>query len=403
MFKFKKIAIALLTVVMVLNLAAAGAFAKPPEGKENHGGAHGKAHLKVTFSDVNGHWAEEYMSAMNVQGIINGYGDATFRPDNSVTQDEAITMIARILKLDVNINAVVVPEAIKADAKIALWAKPYVAMALQRGILNTEDLKNFSSYKEAQRYEVAAWLARALGLDGEAANAMNSALPYVDSYNVPGWAKGYIWVISDQGIMVGYPGKYFHPNKGILRAEMAAMLSRIMNRVAGQLDLQPVKGVVQEVYGGGAPSVTLTVYGNRHISNLPVAIEPAKVKTVTIPMDDDALVYINGKKAELSDLEKGYRATVLVQQDGQAAMIMARATPEELQKNDRDVPGWLTAAQNSRITVLTRDGSKTYTLDSAVEIKIDGKEAGTEDLKVDMMVKLELADGKVKEVNAYRD
>lgn len=49
------------------------------------------------FSDIKDHWAEEYISFAASIGLITGYANNTFRPDDKVTYDEAITMAIRAL------------------------------------------------------------------------------------------------------------------------------------------------------------------------------------------------------------------------------------------------------------------------------------------------------------------
>lgn len=44
------------------------------------------------FSDTSSHWANKYIAAAVNAGIINGYPDNTFKPDNTVTYAEAIKM-----------------------------------------------------------------------------------------------------------------------------------------------------------------------------------------------------------------------------------------------------------------------------------------------------------------------
>lgn len=50
------------------------------------------------FSDVKGsYWGAPYIRAAVSAGIVNGYIDGTFRPDGTVTYEEAITMMLRVL------------------------------------------------------------------------------------------------------------------------------------------------------------------------------------------------------------------------------------------------------------------------------------------------------------------
>ena len=49
------------------------------------------------FSDIDGHWAEQYIARATELGWIKGFEDGTFRPDSYITRAEAITMINRVL------------------------------------------------------------------------------------------------------------------------------------------------------------------------------------------------------------------------------------------------------------------------------------------------------------------
>ena len=49
------------------------------------------------FTDLAGHWAREEIGKAASLGWIQGYEDGTFRPDQSITRAEAMTMINRVL------------------------------------------------------------------------------------------------------------------------------------------------------------------------------------------------------------------------------------------------------------------------------------------------------------------
>ena len=48
------------------------------------------------FKDVNGHWAEKYINVFYELGIIQGYPDKSFKPDNKVTNAEFVTIINKL-------------------------------------------------------------------------------------------------------------------------------------------------------------------------------------------------------------------------------------------------------------------------------------------------------------------
>lgn len=55
---------------------------------------------KVTFSDVNGHWASKEILSAAAKGWVKGYEDGTFKPDNNIARHETITLINRVLGRD---------------------------------------------------------------------------------------------------------------------------------------------------------------------------------------------------------------------------------------------------------------------------------------------------------------
>lgn len=52
------------------------------------------AFVSAKFSDIGGHWAESYIDKWSTAGVINGYEDGTFRADNGVTRAELSKIIS---------------------------------------------------------------------------------------------------------------------------------------------------------------------------------------------------------------------------------------------------------------------------------------------------------------------
>ena len=72
------------------------------------------------FSDVAGHWAEAAINAAYERGLINGYGDGSFRPDETVTRAETVKMLNRMLGRTPS-NATVGTRISWQDVPITAW------------------------------------------------------------------------------------------------------------------------------------------------------------------------------------------------------------------------------------------------------------------------------------------
>ncbi|MFC7748468.1 S-layer homology domain-containing protein [Paenibacillus thermoaerophilus] len=52
------------------------------------------------FADMEGHWAREAVAQLRAAGIVNGYEDGTFRPDQTITRAEAVVMLNGLLAIE---------------------------------------------------------------------------------------------------------------------------------------------------------------------------------------------------------------------------------------------------------------------------------------------------------------
>lgn len=76
-----------------------------------------------SFSDMGGHWSNPYVAYAASLGIIAGYPDGTFRPDKTVSYDEAATMLVAAL-------------GYTPDSLVGTWPANFVTKAKTLGILD---------------------------------------------------------------------------------------------------------------------------------------------------------------------------------------------------------------------------------------------------------------------------
>jgi uncharacterized repeat protein (TIGR02543 family)/uncharacterized repeat protein (TIGR01451 family) len=102
-----------------------------------------------TFSDVPfDAWFSEAISTLADLGIIIGYGDGTFRPNNPITRAEFATLAARFDKL------AAVEGIAFSDVPSAHWAAEYIHSAYAKGWVNGYEDGTFRPAQQITRAEV---------------------------------------------------------------------------------------------------------------------------------------------------------------------------------------------------------------------------------------------------------
>ncbi|WP_168121005.1 immunoglobulin-like domain-containing protein [Paenibacillus sp. HB172176] len=80
---------------------------------------------KGSFLDTSGHWAEEAITQAKAAGIINGYEDGTFRPDETLTRAQAVTILNKLQGRDPLTGA----EQRWSDVPASHWAYGHIQEA----------------------------------------------------------------------------------------------------------------------------------------------------------------------------------------------------------------------------------------------------------------------------------
>jgi hypothetical protein len=104
------------------------------------------------------------------RGIINGYSDGTFGPNNLVTRQQFAKMIVRSAGYPVTESDVCpFSDVAGSDPTEPLFPDHYIAVAAAHGITEGTSPGIFSPYREITRYQVVTMMVRA-------ADALNPSL-----------------------------------------------------------------------------------------------------------------------------------------------------------------------------------------------------------------------------------
>jgi hypothetical protein len=236
----------------------------------------------VQPSDIKGHWAETQISSGVNRGLIKGYEDGTFKPENSITRAEFMAIVNRAFgyseKAQISFS----------DVSANDWYAEEAAKAKAVGYITGYDDGTMKPNNQITRQEVAAIISRIMEL--EKVEDSNLLGRFSDAAQIAGWSKGYVGAVVKEGYMGGYPDGTCKPAKSITRAESIVMLDR-------------VAGVLYNAAGTYGPEQGKeTIEGNVTIASTDVTLRNTEIKgnlylTEAIGDGEVALdnVAINGK------------------------------------------------------------------------------------------------------------
>lgn len=179
--------------------------------------------------DKSSSYAKQAISDLAGAGILTGDNFGNFNPQDTITRAQMITMLARILKLDIkNLPA----KATFKDVPKNHWAFPYVEAAYKSGIVTGVSKDNFGVNEINTREQMAAMFVRSLGItdgDMKKISGTENIDKLADKGNIAGWAKGYVEFALSAGLMNGTSSKTFGPKESAKREQAAVVTHRFIN------------------------------------------------------------------------------------------------------------------------------------------------------------------------------
>ncbi|MFX4262142.1 S-layer homology domain-containing protein [Pelotomaculum propionicicum] len=170
--------------------------------------------------DIQNHWAQKQISDWVDKGYISGYPDGSFKPDNTITRAEFVTMANRAFGKNATVP-VSFPDVSSKD-----WFAAGVAKAVAAGYISGYDDGTFRPNENIKRQEAAVMITKLLNL---AVSADDQVLnQFADYADIPQWSKGYIGAVVAAGYMSGYTDQTYQPEGHITRAEAVSTLDRAL-------------------------------------------------------------------------------------------------------------------------------------------------------------------------------
>lgn len=151
-------------------------------------------------------------------GYIGGYPDGTFRPNNPMTRAEATMMVARLKNGSDNFNMSKITKFRDASNE---WYSEAINYATEKGLVSGYGNDTFKPNQKITRAEFVSMIYGEIESTGGSVPNFNDLRGH--------WAAYKIEKAAAAGIVSGYPGGDFRPDKNVTRAEAVKILNKTFN------------------------------------------------------------------------------------------------------------------------------------------------------------------------------
>ncbi len=222
----KKILSLLMTAALLVTMSVTS-FAAPSYGSEWDGYYQT---APTTFTDVtSSHWAYNSIMQVYQKNWFGGYPDGSFRPNASITREEAIKVFVMFLGLDY--QSVDLSDLTYSDVKASDWSAPYIEAGKDLFPVHTtiQGKIPFNPKMPVTREDTIYALVKALGCDVDVKYPDQSVLNmFSDANSISGNIKGIfsIALMRDHQLVSGFPDGTIRAQAALTRAEFATLLLR---------------------------------------------------------------------------------------------------------------------------------------------------------------------------------
>lgn len=176
------------------------------------------------FDDLDSvEWAREPICKLAEMGVLRGKEYRLFYPNDNITREEFVKMLTVAYKLNIE-NKTAKFTDVNADD----WFMPYVAAALENGIVNGVSDDMFGTGQNITRQDLAVMAYNAALKNGVEFN-IEGVQKFSDDDKISDYAKTAVYALKSQDIVNGIDGKNFAPQDTATRAEAAKILYALIS------------------------------------------------------------------------------------------------------------------------------------------------------------------------------
>jgi len=211
-----------------------------------------------SFSDVPpDYWAYNQIEALKTAGIVGGYSDGTYHPEEQVTRSQMAVFIQRAKGLPLYTGSQIFPDVLST-----YWAFGQIGACYQDRIVGGYTDGTYKPEAVVTRDQMAVFLCRAAKLDTSIYNPANSATWAVNFTDVPTthWAWKEIQAVGSAQVAFGFDPTTYGPTLPVTRAQMAVFMCRAFNvKAVNTTDTTPPSVNITSPLNGATVANTVSI------------------------------------------------------------------------------------------------------------------------------------------------
>jgi len=182
----------------------------------------------IEFADVTDHWAKDAINDMGSRMVINGVGDNKYEPDRDITRAEFAAIVVRALGLEPGTQKSSFGDVAASDWYCG-YIETASSYGIVNGYNATTFGPNDKITRE-QAMTMIARAMKITGLDATLTDSEMVTLlaSYTDSANASDYAKTSIAACLKTGVVTGRSNSTVAPKENITRAEVAVIVQRLL-------------------------------------------------------------------------------------------------------------------------------------------------------------------------------
>ena len=176
------------------------------------------------FGDIAGHWAVNNIEFIAEREAYLGFPDGSFRPNAQVTRAMFATVLSRLVLEDLSGY----DDRAFDDVDPGSWYGPAVAWAYENGVVEGIGEGLFNPDGNVTRQDMLLMVARFIDAFEIELVAGDDEISFADEDLIGAWAADSVARMCGYNIVTGRPGNMFDPRGFSTRAEVAAVLCRLV-------------------------------------------------------------------------------------------------------------------------------------------------------------------------------